>query len=90
MQKDVHFKNTFAATPSLDASRMARAEGVGRAMVRLTWDISSAFQQAPHVGFGKDKGNLLAVKYPKGFERWCKKIRRGTSCDIANESKWQT
>ena len=47
--------NTFAATPSLDAARMTRAEGAGRAMVRLTWDICSAFQQAPHVGFGKQQ-----------------------------------
>ena len=64
MQKNVHYDRTFTPTPSLDSSRFMAGKGVGEFLVRVTFDIMSAFQQAPH------EGVPLGVKYPKGFERW--------------------
>ena len=70
MKKNVHFDNACAATPPPDVARLFRAGGVGKGLHRITFDISIAFQQTPHVGFGKEQGYIMAVKYPKkGFER---------------------
>jgi hypothetical protein len=44
------------------------AKGVGRALMRFTFDVASAFQHAPH-----DGPPLTGVRHPKGFEHWCDK-----------------
>jgi hypothetical protein len=50
MKKNTHYDRTFAATPSLDSSRILEGYSIGNALFRFTFDIVSAYQHAPHEG----------------------------------------
>jgi hypothetical protein len=64
MKKGVHYDETFTTTPTHDSARILQAMGTGNGWHRYTFDIKSAYQQAPATG------PKLGVRYPKGFERY--------------------
>ena len=66
MQKGIHYDQTFAPTPNQHSMRMLQALYVrNSSWSRKCFDIKQAYCWA------KIPGNkLLAVKYPKGFERY--------------------
>ena len=66
MQKGVHYDQTFAPTPNQHSMRMLHAMFVRkRTWKRKSFDIKQAYCWAQIPG-----NKLVAVKYPKGFERY--------------------
>ena len=68
MQKGIHYDKTFAATPGQNASRILQAILVRFKWKRKCFDIKQAYCWAK---LPDDK--LIALKYPKGFERYDEK-----------------
>ena len=69
MKKGIHYDETFTTTPTHDSARILQALGTGHGWHRYTFDIKSAYQQAPATG------PKLGVRYPKGFERYDPKTK---------------
>ena len=65
MQKGVHYKETFAPTPSQTSSRLLQALMVRYLLKRRTGDVAQAYCQSD-----LPKNELIAVRYPDGFKRY--------------------
>ena len=65
MKKGVHYDKTFAATPNQHSSRMMQAMRVRHKWKSKCFDIKQAYCWAE-----LEPGQLIALKYPKGFERY--------------------
>lgn len=64
MQKGVHFKETYAPTPSQNSSRLLQALMVLYRLKRLTFDVAQAYCQSD-----LPADERIAVRYPDGFKR---------------------
>jgi hypothetical protein len=64
MQRGVHYDESFTPSPTQDTTRLLQALSIGHGWLPYAFDIKSAYQQAPSTG------PKLAIKYPKGFERY--------------------
>ena len=68
LQKGVHFDNVFAAAPNQNTARLLSTMTVDMKLKRKSWDISLAYCWAD-----LPEGELIALRYPKGYERTDKK-----------------
>ena len=65
LTKGVHYDEVFAAAPNQNTMRVMQAMMVDMKMFRKAWDIKLAYCHAP-----LPKGQHIALKYPKGYERY--------------------
>ena len=65
LRKGEHFDKTFAATPNSNSMRLMQALLVYHKWLRRSFDIKQAYCWAEI-----PEDELIAVRYPKGFERW--------------------
>lgn len=66
MFKDVHYTDTYAATPVGETERVLQAEMVKRRLKRLAFDIAQAYCHA-NMEEGYDK---IILTYPDGYQEW--------------------
>ena len=73
LRKGEHFFHTFAATPNSNSMRLMQALLVYHKWSRKSFDVKQAycFADIP-------KDELIAVRYPKGFERWVEEYNHKT------------
>ena len=74
LRKGEHFFKTFAATPSSGSMRFMQALMVYHKWMRKSFDVKQAycFADIP-------KDELIAVRYPKGFERYVEEYNPRTN-----------
>ena len=64
MQKGVHYDDVFSPAPNQNTARVMAAMTVDMGLHRKAWDISLAYCWAD-----LPPGKLIALKYPKSYER---------------------
>jgi len=68
MQKGVHYDDVFSPAPNQNVARVLGAMTADMDLKRKSWDISLAYCWAD-----LPPGKLIALRYPKGYERKCPK-----------------
>ena len=65
LKKGVHYDEVFAPAPNQNTARLLAAMTVAMGLKRKSWDIKLAYCWAD-----MPKDQLLALQYPKGYERY--------------------
>ena len=65
LKKGIHYDEVFAAAPNQNTVRLLAAMTVAMGLKRKSWDIKLAYCWAD-----LPKSQLLALEYPKGYERY--------------------